>query len=244
MTLSVIIVTYNASVTIAQALDSVLSQTYSDVEIVIVDGCSTDDTIAVVESFEESSVHCLVEKDKGIYDAMNKGVFLAEGEWIFFMGADDILYDKNVLKDMVGVESELSGYDVVLGDITFDSDRVMKSSVSEKTKFINTVHHQSAFYKRELFKTFTFNNTYKVSADYELNLKSLLESLSVKKVDRMVCVVGLDGASAKVDYCGYAEEIKIRNRYLPSGPVRTVMNCLTRLRYVAKKIMKFGNSIH
>ncbi len=243
MKITVIIATYNASETISQALDSILNQTYADVEIIVVDGCSTDNTNAIVESFKDGTIRCLVEKDNGIYDAMNKGISLAEGKWVFFMGADDTLHDRNVFKDMIGATSGSDKYDVVIGDIKFDNGKVRKSSVSEKTKFINTVHHQSVFYKRELFKTFSYNSTYKVSADYELNLKILLESLCVKKVDRMVCVVGLEGVSGKVDYSGYAEEIKIRNGYLPSGPVRTVMNCLTRVRYIFKKIVKSSQSI-
>jgi glycosyltransferase involved in cell wall biosynthesis len=243
--LSVIIACYNAVSTLSQSLDSVFAQTCQDLEVIIVDGCSLDGTVAVIEGYSNDRIRYIVEEDKGIYDAMNKGVAMAQGEWLLFLGADDRLYDKHVISDMLGKESESNHYDLVMGDIQFDNDKIRKSSVSPRTRYRNTVHHQSAFYRRSLFDTFKYNDTFKVSADYELNLLVFLKGLSVLKIDRIVCLVSLGGASSKVDYCGYAEEIEIRNRHLSGGLPRMAMNFLTHFRYVFKKAGKLlGCNFH
>jgi len=234
--LSIIIASYNSSGTLPLALDSILEQTYSNLEVIIVDGCSTDNTVELVRKrYCRENIRCVVGEDFGIYDAMNKGVALATGDWIFFMGADDRLHDNNVLMDMLGHERSKEQYGAVVGDIVFDNNKIRKSSVSFWTQCINTVHHQSAFYSRALFIPFKYNETYKVSADYELNLLIFLERIKVLKVDRVVCIVGLSGASNKVDFSGYAEEIKIRNKYLSMSPLRLGMNFMTCMRYAVKK---------
>ncbi len=242
---SIIIATYNASDTLSQTIDSVLFQTYPNIEVIVVDGCSTDGTVDILQKYQNGKIRYLVEEDEGIYDAMNKGVALAQGEWLLFMGADDRLCDKNVIAEMFGSERNSGQYDVIIGDIQFDNNKVRTSSVSSRMKFINTVHHQSAFYRKELFTAFKYNTACKVSGDYELNLLVFLKEMNVLKVNRIICLVGLSGASSKVDFCGYAEEIQIRNKYLKNSPSRMIMNSCTRLRYVLKKAGKLvGWSFH
>ena len=236
--LSIIIPCYNAAETLPQALESIFTQSFRELEIIVVDGCSTDGTATVLKDCPAEKLRHIVEPDRGIYDAMNKGVALAEGEWILFLGADDRLYDKNVIEDMLGGKRAVDQYDAVIGDIQFDNGRVRKSRLSAGVRYRNTVHHQSAFYKRTLFQHFRYNDSYRVSADYELNLLLFLQGLNVLKRDRIVTVVGLGGASDKVDSCGYAEEIEIRNRYLGKSVSRGVMNGITRLRYVLKRAGK------
>jgi putative colanic acid biosynthesis glycosyltransferase WcaE len=242
---SVIIACYNAADTLSQALDSIFAQSCQDLEVIIVDGCSIDGTVAVINGYDNTRIRYIVELDTGIYDALNKGVALAKGDWILFMGADDRLYDENVIMEMLGDEKRIEPYSVVIGDIQFDDNKLRKSSVSARTQYRNTVHHQSAFYRRALFSTFKYNATYKVSADYELNLLVFLKRMRVLHVDRIVCIVALGGASSQVDFCGYAEEIQIRNKYLNRGPLRMAMNFFTRLRYVLKKAgMIVGYTFH
>jgi len=236
MKVSIIIASYNSSDTLPQALDSILEQTYSDLEIIIVDGCSTDRTVELVRrQYCRENVRWLVEQDRGIYDAMNKGVAIANGDWLFFMGADDRLHDKNVVMDMFGRDHFQEQYGAIIGDILFDNKKKRKSSVSSWTQYINTVHHQSVFYSKELFTSFKYKETYKVSADYELNLRIFLYGIKVLKIDRIVCIVGLGGVSNKVSFTGYAEEMKIRNTYLRTSPLRIGMNLMTCMRYVIKK---------
>src|SRR5215218_2671624 len=98
--LSIIIPTYNAGNNLARALESVLQQTFSSFEVLIMDGLSTDNTSAIVESFHDERIQLFREGDRGIYDAMNKGIAKARGAWLYFLGSDDELYTSTVLEEI------------------------------------------------------------------------------------------------------------------------------------------------
>ncbi|MBP9970812.1 MAG: glycosyltransferase, partial [Paludibacteraceae bacterium] len=91
MKISIIIATYNASKTLNRCLDSIVSQKNSEVELIIIDGGSTDETLSVINSYSSDIDYVLSEKDNGLYDAWNKGIKAAKGDWIMFLGADDQL---------------------------------------------------------------------------------------------------------------------------------------------------------
>src|SRR4249920_3431468 len=95
---SIIIPTYNSESSLNKTLDSILSQTFTDFEIILTDGVSKDDTIAIAESYNDSRLKIHSEPDKGVYDAMNKGMSLATGKWLYFIGSDDYLYNDEVLQ--------------------------------------------------------------------------------------------------------------------------------------------------
>ena len=98
MFVSVVISTYNAEKNLQRAIDSVLSQECSDdIELLIVDGCSTDNTIDILKENSDRISWWISEEDNGIYDAWNKALLHAKGNWIIFLGADDVLYDKDVI---------------------------------------------------------------------------------------------------------------------------------------------------
>ncbi|MCW5212188.1 glycosyltransferase [Desulfobulbus sp. TB] len=98
MIFSVIISTYNADVHLRRAIDSVFFQDFSnDIELLIVDGCSTDNTIDILRENSDRISWWVSEEDSGIYDAWNKAILHAKGDWIIFLGADDVFYDKNVI---------------------------------------------------------------------------------------------------------------------------------------------------
>ena len=117
---SVITVCFNAEASIGNTLKSVLDQTYTDYEYVIVDGASKDNTLKIIEDykagFEAKGIKITVisEKDNGIYDAMNKAVKYCSGEWLIYLNADDSLADQDVLKDMFETK-DYEGFDVVYG---------------------------------------------------------------------------------------------------------------------------------
>lgn len=242
---SVILACYNAAATLSQALDTLFSQTHDDFEVILVDGGSRDDTSSVVRRYPVDKIRYVSEEDSGIYDAFNKGIGLARGDWLYFMGADDRLNDDHVFQEMIGSDEKIAPYDVIIGDIRFDNQRIRKSRISAGTRLRNTVHHQSAFYRRELFRSFRYNADYSVSADYELNLRIFLEKRKVLKADKIVSVVALGGVSSQVAWSGYLEEIQIRNKYLQKGLLRGVMNLFTCTRYVVKKVgLLFGRTFH
>jgi glycosyltransferase involved in cell wall biosynthesis len=103
--ITIIIPAFNAAVCIREALNSLLQQSFTAFEVLVVDGVSRDNTLAIVQELAErdNRVRFISEKDAGIYDAMNKGIGLAAGEWLYFLGADDALYNEQVLEKVAPV---------------------------------------------------------------------------------------------------------------------------------------------
>lgn len=232
---SVITVTYNADEHIEKSICSVLNQSYDNIEYIIVDGGSTDQTVRIINSHGSRISRFISEPDRGIYDAMNKAINIAAGEWLFFLGADDILYDDKVIESMF--QHDLSPYSLVAGDIIRQkAQKRCESSYSWKLLLKNTLHHQGTFFRRSLFGDFSYDISCKVSADYELNLKSFLEKQKIKKVPQVIAQCGGDGVSNKIMFDGYLEEIRIRNKYLPR-PIALMLNLLTLLRFLGKKLI-------
>ena len=115
MKLSIIIPTFNSASVLPKALGSIVSQTFTDWEVLIMDGVSTDDTLKVAQSYDDSRIRIYSEPDKGIYDAMNKGIKKAQGEWLYFLGSDDWLLNATVLNQIFS--NDIEKYDVIYGDV-------------------------------------------------------------------------------------------------------------------------------
>lgn len=180
MILSVIIPTYNSSAVIGRALDSILRQTFTDWEVLVMDGDSEDDTVSIAQSYNDNRIRIFSEPDKGIYDAMNKGIEKSKGEWLYFLGSDDYLLNDKVLDAVFS--KEIESYDVVYGDV--ESTRLDERNFGEwKIKDIEFNRcHQCVFYKRSFFeKVGLYNIRYRVLADYDMNLNWLLSSKVTSK---------------------------------------------------------------
>ncbi|HZF62996.1 MAG TPA: glycosyltransferase family 2 protein [Chitinophagaceae bacterium] len=179
--ISIITVTYNSSATIADTLKSVRSQTYPNIEHIVVDGYSTDNTLAIVKSFPHVS-KCISEKDAGIYDAMNKGLKLATGDIIGILNSDDMYADEDVLMK-VAEEFSSGDVDTLYGDLHYvhphNTDkvvRVWKSGNFAKSSFHYgwMPPHPTFFVRKEVYDTVgLFNISLKTAADYELMLRIL-----------------------------------------------------------------------
>lgn len=171
MKLSIIIPTFNSGAVLSKALNSIVSQTFSDWEVLIMDGLSTDNTIEIAQSYNDNRIRIYSEPDKGIYDAMNKGIKKAQGEWLYFLGSDDWLLNENVLNEVL-VQCGINSYDVVYGEV--DAPHLASNHSGEWS--LQTIDrnrcHQAIFYRREVVRRFGgYNTKYKIWADYDLNLK-------------------------------------------------------------------------
>src|SRR5690606_10898813 len=114
---SIIIPTHNSDRFVPKAIDSLISQKFSDFEILIVDGLSDDNTVEVVNAFHDTRIQITSEKDTGIYDAMNKGVLLSKGQWLLFLGSDDRLHDPSVLQDVYDTVHAHPSSKFIYGDV-------------------------------------------------------------------------------------------------------------------------------
>lgn len=194
MLFSIITVCFNSAKTIGETIDSLLSQSCNDYEYIIVDGGSTDGTMDIIKEYEpkfEGRMHWISEQDKGIYDAMNKGIKMAKGEYVNFMNSDDCLEDDCLNKVKCWI-SEHPGIDIYYG-ITLN----MRHDGQEQ--YLMRVHHsclcqgkmichQSIFMSIEVFKKIgDFRINYKIIADHELLLRAQKNNCSYQPMPFVVC---------------------------------------------------------
>ena len=191
---SIIIPTFNSSDFITRCLESISRQTFKNYEVIILDGLSYDNTMEIVQSFQNktSRFRIISEKDKGIYDAMNKGIVMAQGEWLYFMGSDDVFYNENVLSS---ISTELSEHDVVYGKVYGKSlGGNYGSEFSLKKIYFRNIAHQGIFFKKNVFSiTGLFDLKYKVWSDWDHNLKWFLNPVIKKKFINLIVSNYADG---------------------------------------------------
>ncbi|MGZ3872248.1 MAG: glycosyltransferase [Mucilaginibacter sp.] len=164
--ISIIIVTFNAAGTLQNALNSIYAQSYPDIEIIIIDGESTDGTVNIIEENSSNIAFYKSEPDEGIYDAMNKAVTHVTGKWVYFLGADDVLFPEfsNLAYDLSDDKAIYYGSVLTLGFKRF-------GKVSNYHMAKTGIFHQAMIYPSAVFKKYTYNPKYKVFADHELNMR-------------------------------------------------------------------------
>lgn len=168
---SVIIVTFNANKTLQSAIESITEQRYPHKEIIVIDGGSRDGTVETISAFNNKISYRISEPDRGIYDAMNKGIKAATGEWLFFLGSDDRL-SPGILESIFGTDT-YSGIDFLYGKINLDgTTRTAGKETNFEEMIEYNIPHQAIFYNKSIFRKFGgYDLTYKILADYDLNLK-------------------------------------------------------------------------
>lgn len=181
MKISVVTVCYNSEDVIEKTVQSVINQTFDDFEYIIIDGASTDKTLEVVNKYKDKISKIISEKDRGIYDAMNKGIANAEGQYIIFLNADDVFLHENVLK--LAAENMNNNKDLYYGDLVFLEKATGKIN-NRKQDNVNYVYlcggmlfHPAIFASKSLFeKVGVFDTKYRIAADYDWILKAIVKN--------------------------------------------------------------------
>lgn len=205
MKISIITVVFNNEATISTAIESVLNQTYQAIEYIIIDGKSTDGTMKIVNHYTSSIAKIISEPDKGIYDAMNKGIQLATGEVIGILNSDDVYADNNVLHTVMN-EFRDASVDVIYGDLVYvknnDLNQVVRKWKSESyyKNFFEDGHvppHPSLFIRKKVYdKVGGFNQAMRLAADYEFMLRLFkLHTFKSKYINRLFVKMRLGGAT-------------------------------------------------
>ncbi|WP_114781609.1 glycosyltransferase family 2 protein [Botryobacter ruber] len=184
MKISIVTIVYNNRETIADAIESVLNQTYPDIEYIIVDGNSNDGTVEVIKSYGSRISKFVSEKDKGLYDAINKGIGLATGEVIGLLHSDDIFFSNETITHVADAFKEFNT-DSIYGDLLYvkkdDISKVVRNWVSGCYKRENFLFgwmppHPSFYLKKACYQKYGLYNTdFKSAADYELMLRYLFK---------------------------------------------------------------------
>lgn len=206
MKISVITVCYNAEKVIEQTMQSVVNQSYTDIEYIIVDGGSTDGTMELVREYvDDKRVRYISEPDNGIYDAMNKGIHLATGDYLEFLNAGDVFVNNDVIKAVVQKIDENSA-DVMYGDIIYEypdkttSVRVYGQFCSSLFYYLlgDCINHQAIFAKRECFEGHVFNTEYRICADREWMIRIKKDGKRFHAMNLLICKYPLDEESASI----------------------------------------------
>lgn len=204
--ISIITSVYNNRDTIAEAIDSVLSQTYKNIEYIIVDGGSSDGTVEIVRGYGDRITKFVSERDRGIYDGLNKGVLLATGDVIGFLHSDD-LYANDKIIALIAKEFEKGDFDGVYGDLVYtpksDTDKVLRYWKSRKfeaglLKKGWMPAHPTLFLKRAVYKKFgEFDISFKIAADYDFMLRILKGGIKVSYLPTVLYKMRVGGESNK-----------------------------------------------
>ena len=191
---SVITACFNSQKTLRDTIQSVGVQTFPHdlLEQVFVDGLSADATLALIREHTQHPYQLVSEKDAGIYDAMNKGITLARGEWLCFLNSDDVFYDPQVLADVAAFIHSQASLDVVYGDALLKFRKTRYCGEMTLTRLLQgtNLNHQTIFYHRSVFARLgTFNLRYPLFADWDMNIRCFKHpQLTIRYIERLICV--------------------------------------------------------
>lgn len=212
---SIITVVYNAVATIEQTILSVVKQDYSNIEYIIVDGGSTDGTLDIVKKYEKKIALWLSEPDHGIYDAMNKGLTHATGNYIYYLGADDCLLAPTSISQVVSFlqdnpEVDVLCASVMMVDTVYRIEKVYSSDFSEADVLSGyNTPHQGMFVRREILQKHRFDTSYHIAADYKNFLKFYLDpDIALQKTDLIVAYYANDGISGNGTEAQRMEDVR------------------------------------
>jgi glycosyltransferase involved in cell wall biosynthesis len=193
---SIITVCLNSEKTIEQTIQSVINQTYPNIEYIIIDGKSTDRTLEIIDRYKDKISILVSEKDAGIYYAMNKGLKLATGELIGIINSDD-WYEPDAVETIVNTFLEDRTAQIFYGNINFyDKDKFIGIRYSSSLKELHTwmaIPHPTVFIKSEVYKKYGFNIKYKIGADHDLMLKLYTKNYTFRYVNKIISSYRIGG---------------------------------------------------
>ncbi len=224
--ISIIIATYNAEATLKCCLESIICQKTEEIELLIIDGHSKDQTLNIIKSYIKYVDILISEPDKGIYDAWNKGINKASGQWIMFMGADDCLLSNALSKYLKLIESiDYKKIDYISARNEYiDNNGNVLMTLGEpyswkKFKKYMCVAHVASLHSAQLFKTIgVYNLTYKICGDYELLMRKKLNSLFLNDIIAQMKMGGMS-----LSFNAVYETMTIRKKY---SSVSNLLNIL------------------
>ena len=205
MKISIITITYNSAKTLQRALASILSQTYKDIEHIIVDGASDDGTVEIIKAYAAAheNVQWVSEKDDGIYNALNKGIRMATGDVIGFLHSDDVLNSADSI-EQIATAFESSQADVVYGDLQYCKGgkvvrRWKSNAFNPRTlKFGWMPPHPTVYVRKEVYEQVgLYDEWFRISADYDMLLRIFTAGYKTYYIPEVMVSMETGGASNK-----------------------------------------------
>lgn len=231
MKLSIITINLNNAQGLSKTIESVINQSFKDYEFIVIDGDSNDDSLGIINSYKDSINKWLSETDTGIYNAMNKGLNLAQGDYVYFLNSGDRLAAESTLEQVFGVMDY--GEDLLYGD-SLRRNEVGEWVVHQQPSQITVgrfwgmgICHQTIFYKKKLFdKLGKFDENLKIVADWEFNIRALMDRCTSLHLPLpVVCYEG-GGVSAIQTDLAAEEKAVILKRHLPNAVYQDYLQLL------------------
>ncbi len=203
--ISIITINYNNADGLKKTIESVVSQSFSDFEYIVIDGASTDNSLDIIKKYASKITRWVSEKDNGIYNAQNKGISFAKGEYCLFLNSGDFLYDNKVLEK---VFSKNYTEDIIYGDMIVDygSGKTVYGKQPNKITFEFLIHttlwHPVSFIKRKLFDKYgKYNEEYKIISDYEFFVRTiLLENVTTRHIRLAISIFNTAGIGSSPEH--------------------------------------------
>lgn len=195
---SIITAVYNSEEFLPQYFDSILSLNYPNLEVVLVDGLSSDNSVGIIRSYSDKlSLVFISENDAGTYDALNKGISLASGDYLIFLGADDKIASVHAINSIFE-DCKLTEFDLIYGKFRFSgTDKVRGGPRDQKSILLNNICHQAIFYHRSVFSIVgNYDLDFPICADFDFNIRCFLEPrIRTKFVNTVIGCFQSGGAS-------------------------------------------------
>lgn len=206
--ISIVTVTFNAGKVVEKTIHSVAKQTYDNLEYLLIDGASKDDTLDIAGRYHDCIDILVSEPDKGIYDAMNKGIAVASGDFVLMLNADDELADKDVISDVAAFITNHPEADAVCGNAlaVYEYGTYPYLSHPEALEYRMSVSHQATFVRRELLREHPFDTHFRYAADYEQLSSLKLEGHIFLHIDRTIARLEMRGGTTHDNMLASAEE--------------------------------------
>ena len=211
---SIIVVSLNTKYQFLKTINSVKNQTFKKYEVIVVDGKSKDGTINEIKKIKNKKFKFIIEKDKGIYDAMNKGVRKCSGSWIIFLNSGDKLCNKNTLKKIS--KKKINKADILFGNTIIQNKFFTHNSRAKnftKETFLMPFCHQSSLVRRNLLMKFRFDLKYKISSDFNFFINSYYKSYSFLNLNLIISKVTSGGLSDTNRKKVFQENMNIIRKY-------------------------------
>lgn len=236
MKLSIITINYNNSEGLAKTIKSVVSQSFSDFEYIIIDGGSTDSSKDIILQYKDNLAFWCSERDKGIYNAMNKGVHHSKGNYLLFLNSGDWLHDKNVIENIAPYLVN----DIVYGDLVFSDkgkelDTFCYPDTLDLFYFLErSLGHPSTFIRRDLLVRWPYREDLKIVSDYEFFLKAIvINNASTRHIKQPVSVFDLTGISSTQKDEARREFLSVQNEVFP----KMILQELRKLAKIRRRFL-------
>lgn len=217
--ITVVTVTYNAQSFLESTLQNIKNQNYSNIEYIVIDGGSSDATVDIIKKYEQSITYWISQPDKGIYDAMNKAIDKASGEWIIFMNAGDTFYSNDSIEKFlqdVNVNTELYNGAINFIDSMTGEEKVRFPHGLEKVWITVPCWHQASFIKTSLMKEYKYSLEYKIAGDHDFYLKCFKNNHKFQFTNTIISNMIAGGLHQQQAKLAHIESMKIIANYAPN----------------------------